>query len=465
MTWLRSSPLPWWFGAAAFSVALGSGVSLNPQLTFVALVATLGVIAVAAPASAWVGAALVAALTFKGLATLEVLPSVATFVDLPLAWGALFVALLKQHEQSPFLRRHLTWLAALALAIAASWTFNPSEILRPVVYLMLLGQPFAIVGALLADPPSPRMRLALERVLLGLVLIQIPVVALQVAKYGAPSDRVQGTLYGAGAGAHVISAVVVVGGIWILSGGIGRRSLGALRIPIVVALFVIPFLADAKQVIVALPAVVLASSWAVGRLQLLGRAVLAAGAVIVLFTLAPASDTAARYIEQSRHGQGGKQATAEFLWQKLDGDPAALAFGKGPAETVSRAAFMTTDLFQRSGSPLAVLGLGPSSIAAEAQGTALESTRGGGTSFNSGVSSTLGVFGDVGTVGLLVFLGLFLSLFMRLRSEASAEGVAAASGFALFFVLGLVFDWWEQPPFGVFLGVLAGIALTGERAR
>ena len=302
---------------------------MNPQLTFVALVATLGVMAIAAPASAWVGAALVAALTFKGLATLEVLPSVATFVDLPLAWGALFVALLKQHEQSPFLRRHLTWLAALALAMAVAWAFNPSEILRPVVYLMLLGQPFAIVGALLADPPSPRMRLALERVLLGLVLIQIPVVALQVAKYGAPSDRIQGTLYGAGAGAHVISAVVVIGGIWILSGGIGRRSLGALRIPIVVALFAIPFLADAKQVIVALPAVVLASSWAVGRLQLLGRAVLAAGAVIVLFTLAPASDTAARYIEQSRHGQGGKQATAEFLWQKLDGRPRGARVRKG----------------------------------------------------------------------------------------------------------------------------------------
>jgi hypothetical protein len=393
------------------------------------------------------------------------LPSVATFVDLPLAWGALFVALLKQHEQSPFLRRHLAWLAALALAIAVAWAFNPSEILRPVVYLMLLGQPFAIVGALLADPPSPRMRLVLERLLLALVLVQIPVVALQVAKYGAPSDRIQGTLYGAGAGAHVISAVVVIGGIWIFSGGIGRRSLGTSRIPIVVALFVIPFLADAKQVIVALPALVLASSWAGGRVQLFGRAMLVAGAVIALFTLAPASDTTARYIEQSRHGRGGKQATAEFLWQKLDGDPAALAFGKGPAETVSRAAFMTTDLFQRSGSPLAVLGLRPASIAAEAQGTALAKTQGGGTSLNTGVSSTLGVFGDLGIVGVLVFLGLLLSLFVRLRTEASAEGVAAASGFALFLVLGLVFDWWEQPPFGVFLGVLAGLALTAKVHR
>jgi hypothetical protein len=307
------------------------------------------------------------------------------------------------------------------------------------------------------------MRLMLERLLLALVLIQIPIAALQVGKYGAPSDRIQGTLYGAGAGAHVISAVVVVGALWILSGGIGRRVLGVWRLPVVVSLFMIPFLADAKQVIVALPAIVLASSWGVGRLQFLGRGVLAAGAVVVLFTLAPASNTAARYVEQSRHGQGGKQATANFVWNKLDGDPASLVFGKGPAETVSRAAFMTTDLLQRSGSPLAVLGLRPAAIAVEAQGSALEITHGAGTSFNSGVSSTLGVLGDLGIVGLLLYLGLFLSVFLRLRTGTSAESVAAAAGFAIFLVLGLVFDWWEQPPFGVFLGVLAGLSLTAGR--
>jgi hypothetical protein len=253
-----------------------------------------------------------------------------------------------------------------------------------------------------------------------------------------------------------------VGAIWILSGGI-RGRLIFWRLPVVACLFVIPFLADAKQVIVALPAIVLASRWGVGRLQFLGRGALAAAAVVVLFTLAPAGNTAAQYIEQSRHGQGGKQATAEFLWHKLDRDPASLAFGKGPAETVSRAAFMTTDLFQRSGSPLAILGLSPAPIAVEAQGTALAVTRGAGTSLNTGVSSTLGVLGDLGILGLAVFLGLFSSLFMALRKETSAEGVAGASGFALFLVLGLVFDWWEQPPFGVFLGVLAGLALTVER--
>ena len=63
-------------------------------------------------------------------------------------------------------------------------------------------------------------------------------------------------------------------------------------------------------------------------------------------------------------------------------------------------------------------------------------------------------------IGVLAYLGLVISLFLRLRKETSAEGVAGAAGFAMFLVLGFVFDWWEQPPFGVFLGVLAGLSLA-----
>ena len=451
-----------WVSAALLALALGGTAAIKPQVSFVATAALLGAAALAAPAGAWVLCAVIAALTFKGLDTLGLLPTVATFIDLPLAWGALFVALLKHRDYSPFLRRHLRWLSALALAVLVAWAFNPSEVLRPIVYLMLLGEPFAIVGALMADPPSPRVRLLLERTLFALVLLQIPFAALELVRLGG-SDRIQGTIYGAGAGAHVISAVIVGGGIWILSGGIGRRALGAWRFPVVVVLFVIPFLADAKQVIVALPAIVLASSWKVGRLQLVLRSALAIGSVVALFTLDPAGRTALGFIEGNQHGRSGKEASAVFVWHKLSSDPASVAFGKGPAETVSRAAFLTLPTFQRSGSPLAVLGLKPAVIPVEAQQAALVAS-GGGTSFNSGLSSALGVFGDLGTVGVLAYGGLVLSLFVRLRSEKSAEGVAAAAGFALFLVLGLVFDWWEQPPFGVFLGALAGLSLSRPSA-
>ena len=70
-----------------------------------------------------------------------------------------------------------------------AWAFNRSEVLRPVLYLALIGEPFAIVGALMADPPSPRMRFVLERTLLVLVLVQIPLAAFQFAKFASPGLR------------------------------------------------------------------------------------------------------------------------------------------------------------------------------------------------------------------------------------------------------------------------------------
>ena len=81
----------------------------------------------------------------------------------------------------------------------------------------------------------------------------------------------------------------------------------------------------------------------------------------MLFTLVPAGRTAEQYLE--RNGQNGKEGTLQFVWSKLDGDPASIAFGRGPAETVSRAAFETTPVQQRTGSPLEALGLKPAPIA------------------------------------------------------------------------------------------------------
>jgi hypothetical protein len=38
--------------------------------------------------------------------------------------------------------------------------------------------------------------------------------------------------------------------------------------------------------------------------------------------------------------------------------------------------------------------------------------------------------------------------------------MVAAGAWAMFAVLGFVYDWWEQPPFSVFLAVISGLALV-----
>ena len=173
------------------SLALGVGIVANLPISFLVVAALLGMTALAAPAGSWILMALVAALAFRGLVQLNVLPAVATYIDLPLAWGALAVALLKRSAHSPLLGSHLRRLGVLALAVGLAWLFSQSEVLRPVLYLALLGEPFAIVGAFLAEPPTQSQRRTIERALFVLLVIQIPVAIFQFATLGA-GDPVPG---------------------------------------------------------------------------------------------------------------------------------------------------------------------------------------------------------------------------------------------------------------------------------
>ena len=448
--------------ASSVLVAVGVETAANPEAGFVVAVALLGAVALTgAPAGAWVLAALVAALTFKGLTTLGVLPGVATYMDIPIAWGALLAGLLARNGSvSRRAATHLRWLGLLAAAVALSWAFHPAEILRPLLYLALLGEPFAIVCALMLDPPAPRLRQTLVRTLVVLVGAQVVLSAWQVYKFGLGSpDKVQGTLWGAGAGAHVMSAAVVLGCIWLLAARRGR--LNGWVLAAVAVLVAVPIVADAKQVLFALPAAAIVAGWRSGRTGLAINAAFVFSALTLLIAFDPVSKDAIYRLQETRQGHNGKEETAKIVWRHVDSSPSSLAFGVGPAETVSRAAFLTTPLQLQADSPLRALGLAPAAVAVEAQADATQIS-GGRTSFNSGVSSMLGVFGDLGLFGAVAYAGLFLSVVRALWRTRTALAITATAGWAMFAVLGFVYDWWEQPPFTVFLAVLTGLALTSE---
>jgi hypothetical protein len=444
--------------ATGAALVLGFLVSTSSHLAAAFVVGVLGLAALGAPASAWLAAALVATLTFKGLGTIGVLPSVATFADMFLVWGALASAGLRRRRLPATAAWPARLLVALGLSMAVSGAFNDTELLRPVVYLMLLATPFVAATALLVDPPDLRGRRSLNRVLLVLLAVQVPLAYWQ-ALTNENKGRVEGTLIGAGAGAHVMSAVAVVGAIWVLAAAPLRAR---ARVPLAAALLVIPFLADAKQVILASPAMLLAGNWRNTREAFL-RVGAVALAVLVLLTVIPAGQNATGFLEQAREGRGGKQAATTVVWSTLRADPVSMTVGVGPAMSISRAAFMTTPDFVDTDSPLHVLGLRPAELAPEVQARA-EEVSGGYTSFDTGLSSALGVLGDIGVLGAAVYVALLGWFFVALRRSRSPEAVPATCGLALFAVLGLVFDWWEQPPFGILVGVLAGLALA-PRAR
>lgn len=440
--------------AASFGIL----ISQQPRLAVVLLVLVVGVAALGAPTAAWVGATLVAALTFKGLTTLGALPATAIYLDIPLAWGAFAVSLLRQRRLPSTARLPVGLLAGLAATIAFSALLNHSELVRPVVYLALLGEPLAVTCALLIDAPTRHQQLILERTLIGLLAIQIPLTYWQAANLGF-ADPVQGTLYGAGAGAHVVAGVVVLGIMWLLGRQPMRRS---YNLVLVALLAPIPFIADAKQVVFALPFALLATRWKSLK-DVTARVVAIVASVGVLLVYIPAGQTALHFLRGAQSGHGGKTTTFDLVWAQSNNDPASLLLGQGPAETVSRAAFLTTDSFLRADSPLRSIGLAPARLSSTAQ-TQSEELSGGGTSFNSGLSSMIGVFGDIGVMGFAVYASFWIVIAARLRRLGSSTGSAALSGVVVFGVLGYVFDWWEQPPFTIVLAIMTGLALNETSA-
>lgn len=448
---------------AAVAAAAGAAVVSVPGLAFAVVAVAGGVLFTSAPTSAWVGAAFAASILLPGAANLGILPPLAGFLDMPLAWGALAIAGLKRSVRhgpgpAPLAQTVVRGLVGLGAGIVASFLLNPGlELLRAVVYLALLGSPLALLGALLLDPPSPRVRRRLALLVAGAAAAQLPLVAWQAATLGL-SDPVQGTLYGKGAGAHLVGAFALVVALWLAAGPLELpRAFRYLAIPLVV----VPFLADAKQVLFAGVLVLLVGG---GRsiARVAGPRILVAGALVAMFLAYPATRVAVGFVDRALQGRWGKLEAARIVWGAVTEHPAAFLFGAGPATTVSRASFMTTDLLLKPNSPVRLLGLRPSAVAVEADLKARASAQ--ETSFSSGQSSALGLLGDAGAVSFTIYLLVVVAVARGLIRVRTGVGRVMAGVWGMYLILGVVFDWWEEPPFGFTVALLTGLALTGVDA-
>jgi hypothetical protein len=452
-----------------FSLAVGMLVVKAPTRALaLAFLPAVIVMATRSP-TVWVASALIVAIAFRGLVGLELVPGYVQYLHVPLAWGALCIALIRGHPQSLLARRSEIWLGVLGLAVVASALLNQSQPLRGPTYFAVLAEPFAIVCALLIEPPTRRERTLLLRICVLLIAVQVPLAYLQAITVGF-GDSVQGTLYGSGVGAHAVGALVIVGVFWYLART--RKLLSPMAIAILAAMVGVLVVSDAKQVAFALPVAVIGQRLVSGRAIAVGLIALTLIYIIVHFQPLN-SQYAVPYIDRALSGDTGKAAAAKLIWNEATADIGTFVFGQGPAETVSRTAYETVPANQKQGSPLQVLGLSPAHTAIDAERVAAAEVRASGrsayvqpfnlASFDSGTSSGVGLFGDLGVLGFVAYAGLFMTIFVNVRRRRTAEALAAASGFAMLIVLGFIHDWWEVPALTLLLGTLAGLALTEPR--
>jgi len=457
--------------AIIVAIAIGIFAVNAPTAAMVLAFLPVWLLLATKPPTAWIASALIVAVVFRGLVGLELVPGYVQYVHIPLAWGALFIALVRGRPHSGLARRSTIWLGALGLAVLASALINESEALRGPAYFAVLAEPFAIVCALLIVPPTRKERTFLIRICVLLIAVQVPLAYFQAVTLGL-GDAVQGTLYGSGVGAHAVGALIILGAFWYLART--RRVLSPIAVATLAAMAGVLVVSDAKQVAFALPAALIGQRFLSGLSVAIGFIALVLISVIVYF--APAnSQYAVPYIGRALSGDTGKVAAARLIWRDASVDLGTFVFGQGPAETVSRTAYQTVETEAEEGSPLRMLGLQPAQTAIDAEDVAAAEVRASGrsayqepfnlASFDSGTSSGVGLFGDLGLLGFIAYSGLFMTVFLNLRQRRSGEALAAASGFAMLLVLGFIHDWLEVPAFTLLLGTLAGLALTDARAE
>jgi hypothetical protein len=234
-------------------------------------------------------------------------------------------------------------------------------------------------------------------------------------------------------------------------------------------------LADAKQVVLALPAaalVLIALTRKVTRKVAISAALAAVLAYLVLQV--PQGRTALNFLDRAGGGESGKLAGFEVALDETQTYWANWVFGLGPAQGLSRAAFLTTDVgndkaittidgrvtraAQKVKGPLQRL-LAPATVPVLAHAKARRVAS--GTSFNSPMSSGFGIFSDIGILGSAAFAWLLISVGAALaRARAHWLARAALAGWALSIPLAFTFDWWEEPPFMLPLALLTGLAVT-----
>lgn len=458
--------------AARPQIAAPSARLAGPLLVALGLTAAVlaGVLAVEAPAIAvlipllgllvlaltvapcyWVLAAVVAAVCSRAAVAVDLLPGFGAYIDLPLAWGAFVFALLTSRSWSSNAQWVVLGVAGLGLAAAGSGLLAGVSVVQSLFSYALLGAPFALLGAILLAPPSAPERKHLVTVGLALAFIQIPIAIVQ-SLHATHPDQVQGTFVGSQAGAHLVGAVAVVAAVWLI--GRARTSLQALA---AVPLLLVPVLSEANAALFVMPVALLAMP-AYTKVARRLRVVVVVGILAVLGSLALREAYTVRVLERTLSGDSEKLQAVREVESQVTESPSAFVFGTGPARSVSFSALLSLEPLKDPESPVRLLHLEPS-----------ETLRGlgglyhGFSSLVHPASSALGVWGDLGAAGGLIYFALAGCLFVSARRRQTPDGAAAAGALAMFVVLGVLFIWWEQTGFSLYVALIAGLALADGR--
>ena len=417
--------------------------------------------------------AVVLAVTSRVLIAFAGLPSAINFLHFPLLFAA-YVLSRSRVREAPIGTMERVLVVSAALTVASLIGSQQSSWLRTLLLWPILIEPILVILTIwhlsAAGFPST-MSLRLGRVV---VLGQLPIAIAQAASSGM-GDAVQGTLIRQGAGHHVLGAMGLMAALVALASILtGRRPPLSLTGVAVAGGFLLAVLTDMKQGIAVFFLVgtfVLVSGLKERRRirgfgQGMRRTRLAVAVVIGIavsvILILNLFVILAR--EPWRFGAPfeAKAASLERISQEMDRNPMAYLVGLGPGTTATRIAWLSAPSAPQSS--LQGLGLEPTPVATELSLEWANNPRWLQSSVSSPFSSWVGVYGDLGLLGLAALVVLWWLPWRAARH--SPEGLGARAVILFTVLLGLIFNWMEEPVLVITAAVLiGGLSAPSETAR
>jgi hypothetical protein len=381
-------------------------------------------------------------------------------------FGLALVAILKlvQHRRSG--KGSIVFdagLVGLTLVVVASIAANGSHVLRGALFWMSIIEPFVFLALMGGMEEAPRRRL--RTYLFALAAIQLPFVAYQFLLYGT-GDKVQGTLMGQGAGHHVLGGIGVIAAVVLIASSRREDPFRLVRWALALVLFSLGYFSGARQVYFALAfaAVPVALSlfhrrvlWMLPWLLTLG---MVSASIIVAWgprlppALAQYSDVgyAQTIVERKLHRM--LNTIREVGWRDS-------FLGLGPGNGLSRVALTTVPEY--GDVPSVIVGTEPARLARKYIIRLSDIPQSGKSSVSSPYASWLGIYTDVGLLGMAMFLVLCAWAWGTLSSARPDARRWGRLLLLLAAVLGALFTWLEEPAFTVYLAVAIGTFLISAR--
>jgi hypothetical protein len=416
-------------------------------------------------------AGVLAAVTSRVMVAWAGLPGVVNFLHFPL----LFAAYLLSRDRAPHRpTRTVERLLAMSAALTvASWAGSvQSSFVRTLLLWPILAEPILVILTIWHLSAAGFPAGAARRLGMAVVLGQLPIALAQAVSLGI-GDPVQGTLVRQGAGHHVLGAMGLMVALAALAALFsGRRPVLSSTGAAAAGGFVLAVLSDMKQGIAVFFLVglfllvrglrerrrvrgvrpIARSTWlsAAAGLTVLALVVMILNTFVIL----------AREPWRFNAPLEAKGAAIASISEAMNRNPIAYLVGLGPGTTATRIAWLSAPLATQGS--LQGLGLQPTPIATELTFEWANNPRWWQSSVSSPFSTWIGVFGDLGFLGLAAMAALWWLPWRSARRSPEGLGPQAVILFTV--VLGLLFNWMEEPILMITAALLIGAQSAPQAA-